>query len=693
MFEFAGRFGTCTVQEHVSVKWIPVNRKNLRQNKRQKDGFGFVKTKSALAKKSRFVQRAWPIALLCVLGLSLGSPMALAAPAQNRDMSAAAILDDLARLPSDLLADVRLLTSADCARGLVFHSGIAMHGTPSLGEDFSHFPYANPDAPKGGALHLAFLGTFDSLNPFNTRALTTAQGINGNIYQTLLMRAGDEPFSLYGLIAAQVATDDARTRVAFRLNAAADFSDGAPLSARDVIFSFLVLRAHGRPQQRAAYSPIHTISVTGAHEVCFDLGGSSDRELPLTLGLMPVLPFHHLDVAGFDSPSLAIPLGSGPYVMSGVHAGEGFTLERRANYWGDAVPSQRGFKNFATIDVAYFRDANSLFEAFKAGLVDIFVESDPVRWQSGYDFPAIKEGRIKRGAFPLHTPLGMEGFVFNLRRPLFQDVRVREALASVFDFEWINAKLYQGLYARTTSFFADSALSAYGLPASARERALLAPFADAVRQDVMEGTFALPHSDGTGRDRALAQKALALLNGAGFAIRDGVLRNRESGEAFAFDIMVRDIREERLALVFAQSLERLGIAAKVRLYDDAQYLKRRETFDFDMMIAAFIASPSPGNEQRGRFSSASADSIGSYNVAGVKNPAVDALITALLAARDEETFVDCVRAYDRVLMSGFYLIPLFHAKERWIAWQARLTHPDQAPLSGVDIDTWWQNPP
>ena len=593
------------------------------------------------------------------------------------------------KLPANLTRDIPILSTPDCAQNLIFHSGIAMHGAPALPDDFDHFTYANPSAPKGGTLRLAFSGTFDSLNPLNVRALTTAQGINGNIYQSLLQRAGDEPFSLYGLLADKVATDEARTKIAFHLNPKAQFSDGHALTTTDVLATFLLLKSHGRPQQRAAYQLVKSISITSPFDICFDVSGSNDRELPLTLGFMPVLPAYAMDVAKFDDPSLAIPLGSGPYVMKDVRPGDGFVLQRNPSYWGDNVPSQRGLHNFATIRISYYRDTSAMFEAFKAGLIDFWLETEPTRWLTGYDFPAMQNGSIKRASVISHLPKGMEGFTYNLRRPQFQDVRVREALSFLFDFEWLNTKLYNGLFTRTTSYFADSALASTGKPASAGERALLKPFPDAVRADILMGQWRPPVSDGSGRDRTMAKHALDLLEQAGYAIQDGVMRARATGKALSFEIIVRNTYEERLALDFAQGLSRLGITASIRLLDDAQYLKRRQAFDFDMMIAGFIASPSPGNEQRGRFASSSADFEGSYNVAGVKNPAVDALIAAMLSAKDQSEFEDCVRAYDRVLLSGFYLIPLFHSHTRWIAYNAALSHPDSAPLSGFDLETWW----
>jgi peptide/nickel transport system substrate-binding protein len=379
-----------------------------------------------------------------------------------------------------------------------------------------------------------------------------------------------------------------------------------------------------------------------------------------------------------------------------VRPGARLLLRRDPNYWGNDVPSQRGFYNFDEIDITYFRDANALFEAFKAGLIDYREESSSARWASGYDFPAARDGRIVKEELHNDSPKGMEGFAFNLRREPFKDVRLREALAMMFDFEWINANLYSGLYTRTKSFFDQSELASTGRPASEAERALLAPFPGAVREDILEGRWRPPVNDGTGRDREMAKRALAKLNEAGYLLQGDALT--KDGAAVAFEIMVKDRSEERLALNYAASLKRIGVDARVRLVDEVQYQRRRQQFDFDMMPGQWIASASPGNEQRMRWGSASASQEGSYNLTGASSPAIDALIATLLAAKTHEDFVTAVRAYDRVLLSGFYIVPFYHAANQWIAHASGLKHPEHlpryaTPIFGPTLDSWWKDSP
>ena len=572
---------------------------------------------------------------------------------------------------------------------------IAMYGTPALPPDFSHLPYANPDAPKGGKLVVGFEGTFDSLNPFNLKAGSTAQGINGNIYQTLMTRSLDEPFTLYGLVATSIETDAARSYATFRVDPRARFSDGRAITAADIEFTFNLLKKKGRPQQRAAYSFVTKVEKLDAMTVRFDFAGSKDRELPLILALMPVLSHEAVDPDTFDQTSLKLPVGSGPYHIASVKPGMRLVLKRDPDYWGKDLPTQRGLYNFDEIDIEYFRDTNALFEAFKAGLIDARIETNPQRWASAYDFPAVREGLVKRENLPFGGPKGMEGFVFNLRRPLFRDIRVREALGLVFDFEWVNAKLFSGLYTRSKSFFDESDLSSVGHPASEAEHKLLAPYAGAVQPDVMDGKRVPPVSDGSGEDRAGARKALAILATAGYRLEDG--RLVKDGVPLAFEIMVKDRNQERLALSYQGGLRRIGVDATVRLVDEVQYQRRRQKFDFDVMIGSWLASASPGNEQRSRWGSASATQEASFNLAGARDPAIDGLIDAMLGATSQEDFFTAVRAYDRVLLSGSYIVPLFHASDEWVAYRIGLAHPATSPHYGppasATFDTWWRTSP
>jgi peptide/nickel transport system substrate-binding protein len=569
---------------------------------------------------------------------------------------------------------------------------IAMHGQPALPPDFAHLPYVNPDAPKGGRLDLAYLGAFDSLNPYNVKALSTAQGLVGNVYQSLMARSNDEPFTLYGLIAKSLEINDARDKLVFHLDPAAHFSDGSPITSADVLFSFNLLKAKGRPQQRAAFSLVKSVDAPDEHTVRYDLVGAHDRELPLTLAIMPVLSKAHTDAEHFEDQTLQIPVASGPYRVAEVKPGERLVLERDPNYWARDLPISKGLYNFDTIRIDYFRDATAMFEAFKAGLTDFRIEDDATRWRAEYDFPAAKDGRIVKATIANGLPKGVSGFAFNTRRPLFADHRVREALASMFDFEWINANLYAGAFKRSEGFFDDSELSSIGRPASERERALLAPFPGAVRDDVMEGRWRTPSSDGTGRDRIIAHDAIETLAKAGYAMTNGRLVDTR-GNPFAFEITVKNREEERLALAYGRNLARIGVAANVRLVDEVQFQRRRTRFDFDMTIGAWTASPSPGNEQRGRWSSSAANAEGAYNISGAASPAIDAMIAAILSADSKDDFVAAVRALDRVLISGFYIVPLYYAPEQWIAYSSKLGQPDKTPLFGIDLAAWWRREP
>lgn len=569
--------------------------------------------------------------------------------------------------------------------------GIAMYGEPALPEGFDHFPYADPAAPKGGRLVVGVEGTFDSLNPWNLGAASTAEGLEGTVFQSLMTRSRDEPFSLYPLIAKSIETDAARTSVTFRLDPRARFSDGTPVTADDVLFSFRLLKTHGRPQHRVAFAFVRRASAPDAATVHYDLAGSTDRELPLILALMPVLPAHATDVARFDAATLAPPVGSGPYRVTGVEQGRRLTLIRDAAYWGRGLPSQRGLFNFEEIDIDYFADGDSLFAAFAAGLLDARIEPSAHRWVTGYDFPAVRDGAVRRESLPIGGPKGVDGFAFNLRRPVFQDIRVRRALASMLDFEWLNAKLYEGLMTRSIGFFDDSDLSSVGRPASEAERRLLAPWPGAVTPEIMAGQGDPPVTDGSGEDRRPARAALAALRPLGFHLAEG--RLVRDGVPLAFEILVRDAPQERLALAYAASLARIGVVARVRRVDPTQYERRRQTFDFDMTVGRWRASASPGNEQRSRFGSASAEQESSFNLAGVRNPAADALIEIILASKTREDFVTATRAYDRVLRSGAYIVPLFHATQEWIAVKRGLSHPARLPHydapAGLTLEAWW----
>ena len=568
---------------------------------------------------------------------------------------------------------------------------IAMHGAPAWPEGFSRVPYANPNAPKGGRLVQGVLGTFDSLNPLIVKGIAPPS-IRGYVVESLMARGYDEPFTLYGLIARKVETDAQRSYVTFHLDPAAKFSDGKPVTPEDVIFSWQLLREKGRPNHRTYYAKVAKAEALGEQAVRFDLSGSNDRELALILGLMPVLAKHAVKPELFEETSFQAPLGSGPYIVSEVDPGKSVTLKRNPNYWGRDLPISRGLWNFDEVRFDYYREANSHLEAFKRGLYDMRIEHDPGRWQTAYDFAAVREGRVVKEALPTGVPKASSYYVFNTRRAVFSDIRVREAISLLFDFEWINHGYFFDLYRRSASFFDDSELSSHGRPADQRERALLAPFADAVRADVLDGTWSPPVSDGSGRDRATLKRALDLLAAAGYELRGTELVGRKSGRQLTFEILVTARDEERLALLFSQSLKRAGIAARVRIVDAVQYEGRRLSYDFDMIENRWDQSLSPGNEQAFYWGSAAADQPGTRNYMGVKSAAVDAMIAALLKAEDHGDFVAAVRALDRVLISGFYVIPLFYPPAQWIARWTTVGRPATTSLYGYLPETWWREP-
>jgi peptide/nickel transport system substrate-binding protein len=563
-----------------------------------------------------------------------------------------------------------------------------MHGAPALAAGFTHLPHVNPDAPKGGLFRLGAPGTFDNLNPFTIKG-NTPQGLREYVYEGLLARSGSEPFSLYGLIAASVETPPDRSSVTFRLRPEARFSDGKPITADDVVFSHSVLSQKGWPYQQSHYRKVARVDIVDPHTVRFVFKPQGDRELPLIIGLMPVLPRHRLSADTIERTTLEPPAGSGPYTVSKVDTGRSLTFQRDPNYWGRDLPIQRGRFNFNTITIEYFRDQGTMFEAFKSGDLDARLEDDPGRWAEGYDFPAMRQGLAARREMQIGQPAGMSAIVFNTRRAPFDDQRVRRAFALLFDADWINKSLYHGLYRRTESFFSRSDLASNGRPADARERELLAKFPGTVRPEVLEGRTALPTGDGVGGNRAELKEANQLLAEAGYTLDNGRLVHLKTGRPLAFEFLGSSRTQERLILAYADNLRRLGIQLRLRQVDSAQYWSRMKSYDFDVSQWNWTASLSPGNEQINRWSSRAAATQGTFNYAGVANPAADAMIEALLQSETREGFTSAVRALDRVLLSGDYVVPLFHMPGQWLAWRTRVAFPEKPPLTGIDFDTWW----
>jgi peptide/nickel transport system substrate-binding protein len=565
---------------------------------------------------------------------------------------------------------------------------IAMHGDPAYGPDFQSFRYVNPDAPKGGRLTQGIAGTFDSINPFVLRG-NPFQQVRGYVVESLMTRSQDEPFTLYGLIASAVETDDARSFVIFTIDPRARFSDGKPVTADDVLFSWKLLRDKGRPNHRLYYGKVTKAAKLGPDRIRFDFGDATDRELPLILALMPVLPQHRIDAERFDEPSLSFLTGSGPYVLAEVRAGDYVVLKRNAEYWARDNPVNRGQYNFDELRFEFYRDTTTWFEAFKRKLYDFRIEEDPGRWATDYDFPAALTDGLVREELETKTPKPMFALVFNTRREIFADQKVREALIELFDFEWMNVKLFHSAYARTASYFAGSALSSSSVAASDAERKLLAGFAGEIRPDVLDGTYRPPVSDGTGHDRKRIRRALDLFAEAGWILRKGKLVRKTDEAPFRFEILVTKREDERLATIYVTMLNRAGVAARVRMVEGGQFEARRQQYDYDMIPVTWQQSLSPGNEQYFYWGSASAGQTATRNYMGIKSAAADAMIAALLRAEKPAELTAAARALDRILVSGRYLIPLYHLPKQWIARWPHIERPQGVSYHGALPETWW----
>jgi peptide/nickel transport system substrate-binding protein len=564
--------------------------------------------------------------------------------------------------------------------------GLAMHGAPLHPRGFTSFSAVNPDAPKGGRFVQGVQGSYDSVNPFIIRGVAAA-GVRDNVTESLLARGLDEPFTLYGLIAQSIELPDDRSEVTFNLDPRARFSDGHPITADDIIFSFNALREKGRPNHRAYFKKVADVQRVSDRKIRFMFADGGDRELPLILGLMPVFPAHVLTPETFEQTSLEPFIGSGPYKMARIDAGRAIVYARDPNYWGRDLPVNRGRYNVDELRFEYFRDNNVMFEAFKNGDIDVRFEDDPALWSQGYDFAAIKDGRIVKTELETFQPAGMSALVFNTRRPLFAHPKVRQALIQMFDFEFANRSLFNGLYKRTQSFFERSMLSSVGRTADGEEVRLMAPYRDTVRPDVMDGSARLPETDGTGRNRVNLGKALALLTEAGFTTVEGKLIDPATKRPMAFEILVSSI--QKVLPSFVADLARIGVTATIRQVDQAQFQARLRIYDYDMIPNFWASSLSPGNEQTFRWSGKVAKEEGSFNFAGVDQPAVDAMIDAMLSADTSEAFTSSVRALDRVLRSGDYVIPLYHVPRLWVAHARRIKYPPRLPLAGLAPDTWW----
>ncbi|WP_248730137.1 MULTISPECIES: extracellular solute-binding protein [Halomonadaceae] len=562
--------------------------------------------------------------------------------------------------------------------------GLSLYDEPALPADFPHFPYVNPDAPKGGSMTRAAVGSsFDSINPFIIRG-TPAIGIS-HIYDTLLADNPDEPFSVYGLLASGIRLDPERYWIEFDLRPEARFHDGEPVTARDVVFSFNLLIDEGNPFYSGYYADVEGVEALDEHTVRFTFSNASSRELPLIVGQLPVLPMHYWQERDFSAPTLARHPGSGPYRIANVQPGRSITYSRDEAYWGRDLPVNKGRYNIDRLVYDYYRDRDIAWEAFKAGVMDYRTDARAATWAIGYDFPAYRDGLVKRITVPDGQPATMQAFVLNLRREKFSDPRVREALELTFDFPWLNANMFYGTYARTESFFQNSEMAAEGLP-SEEELALLKPFRDILPERLFSQGLPIDHPQDL---RERLRLALTLLREAGYEVRDGMLVHGETGRPLSFEVMLFDSGLERVVQPMLRNMARLGIQSSIRIVDINQYLNRLRSFDFDIVTGQFPQSNNPGNEQRGFWTSEFANTPQSRNLMGLSTPAVDALVERLIRADSRDELNSVAQALDRVLRWGFYMIPHYHSGETRIAVWDKFGYPEPFPAYGLDLDAWW----
>jgi microcin C transport system substrate-binding protein len=568
--------------------------------------------------------------------------------------------------------------------------GLAMHGEPKYGPDFTHFEYVNPDAPKGGLIRQAAIGTFDSFNAFIVKG-TPASGI-GFLFETLTTQSLDEAFSEYGLLAETIEVPDDRSWVAYKLRPEARWHDGKPVTVADVIFTFETLKTKGHPFYRAYYANVEKVEQTGEGQVKFSFSGGMNRELPLIMGQLTVLPKHYWEGRNFDKPSLDKPLGCGPYQIDSFQAGQSIVYKRVPDYWGEKLPVNVGQNNWDSIRIQYYLDAIVAIEAFKAGDYDIRVENGAKNWATAYEIPAVADGRIIKAEIVNEVPTGMQCFAFNTRHEVFKDRLVRQALAYAFDFEWSNINLFYGQYTRTKSYFSNSELASSGLPTPA-ELEILEPHRGQIPEEVFTTEYDPPSTDGSGNIRANLRKGIDLLKQAGWEVRDGVMTNVQTGKPLEFEILlVSGDLFERITQPFVQNLERLGVKARIRNVDSAQYQVRNESFDFDMVVETFGQSLSPGNEQRDFWGSGSADVRGGRNTVGIKDKAVDALVDLVIAAPDRDSLITRTRALDRVLLWGHYVIPHWHINKFRVIYWNRFGRPAVNPKYALATGSWWIDP-
>ena len=573
--------------------------------------------------------------------------------------------------------------------GVEGRHGIAMHGDLKYPAGFKHFEYVNPNAPKGGKVRLHSIGTFDSFNSFIIKGNPAAG--TGFIYNTLMTSSSDEAFSQYGELAEEIYMPKDRSWVAFKLRGEARWHDGKPVTPEDVIWTFNTLLNEGAPFFRFYYGNVREVVKVGDDIVRFNFKPGENRELPLILGQVNVLPKHYWATREFNKTTLEPPLGSGPYKIKSFEAGRSIVLERVADYWGKDLAVSKGFNNFGEIRYDYYRDGTIALEAFKAGEYDYRSENASKSWATAYDIPAVKQGLIVKEGIKHNRSTGMQGFAYNTRRDMFKDRRVREALAYAFDFEWSNQNLFYGQYARSRSYFDNSELAATGLP-SAGELKLLEPFRGEIPPEVFTKAYEPPKGGGPRQMRVNLREAGRLLDAAGWKIKGRERVNEKTGKPLTFEVLLVSPLFERIVLPFVKNLEKLGVTATVRTVDSSQYQRRLDTRDFDVVVSSFGQSLSPGNEQRDFWSSHAADTEGGRNIMGIKSPAVDALIEKVISATDREALITATRALDRVLQWGFWVIPHWHITYDRVVYWNKFGRPRITPVQGNQFTAWWVDP-
>lgn len=574
-------------------------------------------------------------------------------------------------------------------------TSMAMHGTPKYQEGFKSYDYVNPDASKGGALKMSSMGTFDSLNPFIEKG-TSVTG-TGYLYDTLMAHSNDEPFTMYPLLAKYIERAPDNSSITFHLDPKAHFSDGQPVTAEDVVFSLNLLKEKGTPFYRSYYGDIKTVEALSKLSVRFIFKHNKNRELPLIISQLTILPKHFWNKKenDFSAANMTIPMGSGPYKIKSVDSGRSITYERVEDYWAKDLPVNKGRYNFDSLQFNYFRDENVALQAMKSGKYNLRLEYSARNWATGYDIPATKNGDLKLESIRTLSPEGMQGFAFNIRRDLFSDPKVRKAIIAAMDFEWLNKNLFYGSYFRTKSYFANSTMSAEGLP-DGDELALLEPFRKQLPKNLFTQPYTVPVNDGSGQIRGQIRNAIKLLSEAGWNLDNGVLKNGK-GELFQFSILLAQSSMERVALPLKKNLEQLGIDATIRVVDISQYINRLRGFDYDMIVTRYPQSSSPGNEQEDFWGSESADISGTRNYIGIKSPVIDSLVETVINAQSREDLETATKALDRVLLWGEYMIPQWYYPYTRVAYWQPLEHPFKPTLAGseapqlytFDLDSWW----